>query len=42
MLILEAMKMETELKAPKAGIIHSINVAEGNSVAVGDELLSIG
>ena len=42
MMILEAMKMETELKAPRAGIIHSINVAEGNSVAVGDELFSIG
>jgi len=42
LLILEAMKMETELKAPKAGIINSIKVAEGNSVAVGDELLVIG
>lgn len=40
--IMEAMKMETELKAPRAGIIHSVSVAEGNAVAVGDELLTIG
>jgi oxaloacetate decarboxylase alpha subunit len=40
--ILEAMKMETELKANRAGIIHSVKVAEGNAVAVGDELLVIG
>jgi oxaloacetate decarboxylase alpha subunit len=42
MLIMEAMKMETELKAPRAGVIQSIAVAEGNGVAVGDELLVIG
>lgn len=42
LVLLEAMKMETELKAPRAGIIHSVNVAEGNAVAVGDELLTIG
>jgi oxaloacetate decarboxylase alpha subunit len=42
LIVLEAMKMETDLKAPKAGIIHSVNVAEGNAVGVGDELLSIG
>ena len=42
LLILEAMKMETELKAPRAGTIHSIKVAEGNAVAVGDELLTLG
>ena len=42
LIILEAMKMETEVKAPKAGTIRSIKVAEGNAVAVGDELLTIG
>lgn len=42
LLLLEAMKMETELKAPRAGVIRSIAVAEGNAVAVGDELLVIG
>jgi len=42
LIILEAMKMETEVKAPRAGKIRSIKVAEGNAVAVGDELLAIG
>lgn len=42
LIILEAMKMETEVKAPRAGTVRSIKVAEGNAVAVGDELLSIG
>ena len=41
-LILEAMKMETEVRAPKAGTIGSITVKEGDSVAVGDLLLTIG
>jgi len=42
LIILEAMKMETEVKASRSGTIKSIKVAEGNAVAVGDELLSIG
>ena len=42
LIILEAMKMETEVKSPRSGTIHSIKVAEGNAVAVGDELLTIG
>lgn len=37
-LILEAMKMETEIRAPKAGTINMISVSEGDSVAVGDAL----
>ncbi|MFC4364178.1 sodium-extruding oxaloacetate decarboxylase subunit alpha [Simiduia curdlanivorans] len=40
-IILEAMKMETEISAPKAGVIGDIQVKEGDSVAVGDNLLSI-
>ncbi len=39
LLILEAMKMETEIRAPKSGTIASVNVREGDSVAVGDTLL---
>jgi biotin carboxyl carrier protein len=35
------MKMETEVKAAKSGIIQSITVAEGAAVSVGDELLAI-
>lgn len=42
LLIMEAMKMETELKAPRAGVIQSIAVREGGAVAVGDEMLVIG
>ena len=38
-LILEAMKMETEVRAPKTAKITSVNVREGDSVAVGDTLL---
>lgn len=40
-LILEAMKMETEVCAPSSGIVGSINVKAGDSVAVGDILLTI-
>jgi len=40
-LILEAMKMETSIAAPSDGQIASINVREGDSIAVGDALVSI-
>ncbi len=39
--VLEAMKMETEVSAPKAGTITGVNVNEGDAVTVGDTLLSI-
>lgn len=39
LLILEAMKMETEIRAPHAGKISSIDVHEGDSVQVGDPLV---
>ncbi|MEI8598754.1 sodium-extruding oxaloacetate decarboxylase subunit alpha [Vibrio sp. M60_M31a] len=38
-LILEAMKMETEVRAPRAGTISSIEVSEGDAVDVGVPLL---
>ncbi|MGI9281367.1 MAG: sodium-extruding oxaloacetate decarboxylase subunit alpha [Endozoicomonas sp.] len=41
LLILEAMKMETEVRAPSGGTISSVGVREGDSVAVGDTLLAI-
>jgi oxaloacetate decarboxylase (Na+ extruding) subunit alpha len=41
LIILEAMKMETEIKAHKAGTIGSISVKEGDSVSVGDTLLTL-
>ena len=40
-LILEAMKMETEVSAPKAGVVGAVNVKEGDAVTVGDVLLTI-
>lgn len=40
-IILEAMKMETEVSAPKAGVIGSIDVKEGDSVQVGQTLLTL-
>jgi oxaloacetate decarboxylase alpha subunit len=41
-IILEAMKMETEVRAPRGGKVGTVNVKEGDSVAVGDTLLSLG
>ena len=40
-LILEAMKMETNISAPKDGQIVEIKAREGDSVSVGDVLLTI-
>jgi len=39
--ILEAMKMETEVRAAKAGVVGTVSVKEGDSVQVGDTLLTI-
>ncbi len=41
LLVLEAMKMETEVSAPAAGVIGSVNVKAGDSVTVGDVLLTL-
>lgn len=40
--ILEAMKMETEVRAPHAGTVAAVNVQEGDTVAVGDPLIQLG
>ncbi|VAX24376.1 Oxaloacetate decarboxylase alpha chain [hydrothermal vent metagenome] len=40
--ILEAMKMETEVMAPSSGVIQAIMVKEGDKVNVGDKLMTIG
>ncbi len=37
--LLEAMKMETEVRATAAGVVTAINVKVGDAVAVGDALL---
>ncbi|MDF2184507.1 sodium-extruding oxaloacetate decarboxylase subunit alpha [Grimontia hollisae] len=41
LLILEAMKMETEVRATRAGIVQDVMVKEGDSVTVGSPLLSL-
>jgi len=41
LIILEAMKMETEISASKDGIITEINAREGDAVNVGDSLVTI-
>ncbi len=41
LLIMEAMKMESEVKAPKAGTVQELFVAAGDTVQAGDKLLSL-
>ncbi|WP_411359907.1 sodium-extruding oxaloacetate decarboxylase subunit alpha [Pseudidiomarina sp. YC-516-91] len=41
LVILEAMKMETDIRAERAGKITAIQVSEGDSVSVGDPLVSM-
>ncbi|WP_304526285.1 sodium-extruding oxaloacetate decarboxylase subunit alpha [Halomonas sp. I5-271120] len=38
-IILEAMKMETEIRAASAGTVSAVKVKEGDSVSVGDALV---
>ncbi len=39
--ILEAMKMETEIRTPIAGTVTAVGVREGDSIAVGDMLITV-
>ncbi|MEX0617600.1 MAG: sodium-extruding oxaloacetate decarboxylase subunit alpha [Pseudohongiellaceae bacterium] len=39
--VLEAMKMETEIRAPVTGIVATVNIKSGDTVKVGDSLVSI-
>lgn len=41
LLILEALKMEIEVRAPRAGTVSVILVSGGQSVAVGDALVEL-
>ncbi len=41
LVILEAMKMETEIKAARAGVVVEISVKEADTVAVGQTLLTL-
>jgi oxaloacetate decarboxylase alpha subunit len=40
-MILEAMKMETEVRSPEAGTVQAVLVKEGDAVQVGDALLTL-
>ena len=40
--VVEAMKMENELRAPRAGSVHEVRCAEGEAVEAGQDLLLIG
>ena len=42
LLVLEAMKMETEITAPAAGKVARILVAQGDAVAGGEALIELG
>ena len=42
LVIMEAMKMETEIRAPKSGTVQSVNIKEGDAVAVAQSLFVIG
>ena len=42
LLVVEAMKMETEIKSPKAGVVKSIEVAQGDKIVTGQDLVVIG
>jgi pyruvate carboxylase subunit B len=40
-LIIEAMKMETELQAPIGGTVTAVNAAKGDRVTPGEALIQI-
>jgi pyruvate carboxylase subunit B len=40
-LVLESMKMENAIMAPKSGTVKEVSVSEGATVALGDLLLVI-
>jgi oxaloacetate decarboxylase alpha subunit len=42
LIILEAMKMETEVRAPNAGTVATVEVREGDTVELGATLVTLG
>jgi biotin carboxyl carrier protein len=40
-MVVEAMKMQNEIKSPKKGVVQKIAVVEGGSVTSGDTLAII-
>ncbi len=41
LLVLEAMKMENEIKAPRAGVVKQIHVPAGKAVEKGENLVTL-
>ena len=41
LLVIEAMKMQNEVKSPRGGVVAAVNVAEHETVAAGSELAVI-
>jgi biotin carboxyl carrier protein len=41
LIVLEAMKMENELKAPAAGVIQAVSVTAGQTVERGQPLVQL-
>jgi biotin carboxyl carrier protein len=39
--ILEAMKMENEIRSPRPGVVKSVNVVPGTTVNLGDALFVV-
>ena len=39
--IIESMKMEMPVEAPRAGIVDDVHVAEGQAVSEGDALVTL-
>jgi biotin carboxyl carrier protein len=42
LVVLEAMKMEIEVRAPHAGTVAAVHVAAGDPVAAGAPLVTLG
>ena len=42
LLVMEAMKMESEVKSPKSGYVTSVMVSQGDKVITGQGLVTIG
>jgi biotin carboxyl carrier protein len=42
LLVLEAMKMENEVRAPRGGVVQQVNVHPGQSVNLSEVMVEIG
>jgi biotin carboxyl carrier protein len=41
LIVVEAMKMQNEIKSPKAGVVQAVHVQQGGSVSAGQALLIV-